>query len=106
MAVFCRKFGVAVVIRTDHCSLEPMSYTPLEEGGRTPAVVFDDEPESHHPAPRRSPELSEPLNDVSDDPFYVFRDDLYRKLEIVDENLAEFLRTVRCLRVVSSLMSI
>jgi hypothetical protein len=28
------------------------------------------------------------------DPFYVFREDLYRKLELVDEALAEFLRVV------------
>jgi hypothetical protein len=51
-------------------------------------------------------ELSEPLtngrnsNEEEGDPFYVFRDDLYRKLELVDESLAEYLRvvhqTVRC----------
>jgi hypothetical protein len=52
-------------------------------------------------------ELEEPLNDVElggpssynnshldDDPFYVLRGDLYRKLELVDEGLAEFLRIV------------
>ena len=43
--------------------------------------------------------LQEPLTstesqvDVSD-PFYVFREDLYRKLESVDESLAEYLRIV------------
>lgn len=30
----------------------------------------------------------------SDDPFYVFREDLYRKLDLVDDGLAEFLRLV------------
>ena len=49
------------------------------------------------------PELSEPLtsgdgngsnNNNDDDPFYVFRSDLYRKLDSVDESLAEFLRVV------------
>lgn len=42
-------------------------------------------------------ELREPLtNDVeaANDPFYVFREDLYRKLDIVDEGLAEYLRIV------------
>ena len=50
--------------------------------------------------------LSEPLNSSGaeegggdrafdpGDPFYVFRDDLCRKLELVDEALAEFLRVV------------
>lgn len=51
--------------------------------------------------------MSEPLNTSSiqysdesrkttdpGDPFYVFRKDLYRKLELVDEALAEFLRVV------------
>jgi hypothetical protein len=46
--------------------------------------------------------LSQPLalngdeeaGDNSADPFYVFRADLYRKLEQVDESLAEYLRIV------------
>jgi hypothetical protein len=45
--------------------------------------------------------LSEPLTANGDeeagddpDPFYVFRADLYRKLELVDESLAEYLRVV------------
>jgi hypothetical protein len=45
--------------------------------------------------------LSQPLNANGDeeagenaDPFYVFRADLYRKLELVDESLAEYLRVV------------
>jgi hypothetical protein len=45
--------------------------------------------------------LSEPLNANGDeeagenaDPFYVFRADLFRKLELVDESLAEYLRVV------------
>lgn len=46
--------------------------------------------------------LSEPLTGggatdddaLSGDPFYVFREDLYRKLELMDEALAEYLRIV------------
>jgi hypothetical protein len=45
--------------------------------------------------------LSEPLNANGDeeagensDPFYVFRADLYRKLELVDESLMEYQRVV------------
>lgn len=42
-------------------------------------------------------ELKEPLTAAmhhDDDPFYVFREDLYRKLDLVDDGLAEFLRLV------------
>jgi hypothetical protein len=52
---------------------------------------------SHDPAGG----LSQPLTGSGDeeagedaDPFYVFRADLYRKLELVDESLAEYLRVV------------
>jgi hypothetical protein len=44
--------------------------------------------------------LSEPLTSGDnhgtgqDDPYYVFRSDLYRKLESVDESLAEYLRVI------------
>jgi hypothetical protein len=43
--------------------------------------------------------LSEPLHvangkDISEDPFYVFKEDLHRKVEQVDESLAEFLRII------------
>jgi hypothetical protein len=42
-----------------------------------------------------NPDLKEPLNvSHDDDPFYVFREDLYRKLDLVDEGLAEYLRIV------------
>ena len=48
-----------------------------------------------------SPDLKEPLKlpDMEagvhdDDPFYVFREDLYRKLDLVDEGLQDFLRVV------------
>jgi hypothetical protein len=34
------------------------------------------------------------LPQLSADPFYVFRDDLYRQLSRVDETLAEYLRVV------------
>jgi hypothetical protein len=50
---------------------------------------------------RQASALSEPLTANGDeeagddpDPFYVFRADLYRKLELVDESLAEYLRVV------------
>jgi hypothetical protein len=40
-------------------------------------------------------ELKEPLTAAhDDDPFYVFREDLYRKLDLVDDGLAEYLRLV------------
>ena len=52
-----------------------------------------------------SAELKEPLtgggngantNDhEANDPFYVFREDLYRKIDMVDEGLAEYQRVVR-----------
>jgi hypothetical protein len=44
-----------------------------------------------------NPELKEPLTGAShndDDPFYVFREDLYRKLDLVDDGLAEYLRVI------------
>lgn len=44
-----------------------------------------------------NPELKEPLTGAShndDDPFYVFREDLYRKLDLVDDGLAEYLRLI------------
>ena len=62
---------------------------------------------------RINKELSEPLtsggsivdeelsSSVGGDPYFVFRKDLQRKLELVDESLADFLRivheTVRCI---------
>jgi hypothetical protein len=51
----------------------------------------------------RRKSLSEPLTSnkveqqhlaLSSDPFYVFRDDLYRQLDRVDETLTEYLRVV------------
>ena len=43
-------------------------------------------------------ELKEPLaaanSTTDDDPFYVFREDLYRKLDLVDDGLSEYLRLV------------
>lgn len=45
------------------------------------------------------PLTSSPQEDV-DDPFHVFREDLYRKLDLVEEGLTEYLRiihqTVEC----------
>jgi hypothetical protein len=42
--------------------------------------------------PLTSPDLESGGHD--DDPFYVFREDLYRKLDLVDESLQEYLRIV------------
>ena len=48
----------------------------------------------------RQSSLSEPMLNASsghstgEDPFYVFREDLYRKLEQVDEGLADYLRII------------
>ena len=39
-------------------------------------------------------EMTHQLPQLSADPFYVFRDDLYRQLSRVDETLAEYLRVV------------
>lgn len=50
-----------------------------------------------------NPELQEPLTTSNnnnnagvgdDDPFYVFREDLYRKLDLVDDGLSEYLSLV------------
>ena len=91
-----------------------MSYAPLDEtNGRRkhPPVVHhqdNDEPiissSTATNASNLSPSssnhkqaLSEPLtgNGVQpSDPYYVFREDLYRKLELVDEAMAEYLRVV------------
>ena len=81
-----------------------MSYTPLDDlnrgGLRTVPSASEDEEQSHRSSSRldsgtRSA-LSEPLTAAaaSEDPFYVFREDLYRKLEHVDESLAEYLRII------------
>ena len=44
--------------------------------------------------PRPDESLVEPLTENGGDPFYVFRSDLFAKLDLVDESLAEFLRVV------------
>lgn len=89
-----------------------MSYTPLDErrtNGKNVVIHHEDmddaDPTSSSSLPtfsssskRQDSSLSEPLNSAengaTDDPFYVFREDLYRKLELVDESLAEYLRVV------------
>uniref|UniRef100_A0A7S3P3R1 t-SNARE coiled-coil homology domain-containing protein n=1 Tax=Amphora coffeiformis TaxID=265554 RepID=A0A7S3P3R1_9STRA len=82
-----------------------MSYTPLDDLNRgnlrTVPSASEDEEQSHRSSSRRDngtrSALAEPLTangQASEDPFYVFREDLYRKLEHVDESLAEFLRIV------------
>jgi hypothetical protein len=86
-----------------------MSYKPLDEGNNTNGhlgvvVAHEDGDDDTQDAPlstslsafspRRTSELSEPLNKQDDDPFYVFREDLYRQLELVDEALVEYLRIV------------
>ena len=89
-------------------------YSALDEesdGGRDGLTTGDSDTRMSLPQRRpfskgASSALSEPLNSsvVRDgtgeaavdpgDPFYVFSDDLKRKLELVDEALAEFLRVV------------
>lgn len=89
-----------------------MSYTPLHEQstGRSSrlSASLDEASEGdgilRRPLSRlasRTPsQLSEPLTantpatDEPQDPFFIFREDLYRKLELVDEALAEYLRIV------------
>lgn len=89
--------------------------TDMESNGssvRTPSLM--DRPRSalasFRPSSRAAggaPELSVPLttdedhgarnggrNQQAGDPYYVFRDDLQRKLESVDDSLSEFLRIV------------
>jgi hypothetical protein len=39
-----------------------------------------------------NPSLEQPLTE--EDPFYVFREDLYRKLDLVEDGLTEYLRLV------------
>ena len=82
-----------------------MSYAPLDESGALYAVsagpLSEDNPIGTSAVPDdedRRKSLSEPLTssngrDMSD-PFYVFRKDLYRQLERVDETLTEYLRVV------------
>ena len=85
-----------------------MQYSQLDEesGDDSLSLTIDDphgETSSLRTTTRVNPELSEPLtsssskNDLDDsenDPFYVFREDLYRKLELVDEGLSRYLRIV------------
>jgi hypothetical protein len=92
-----------------------MSYSPLDDNSdrgqkmRVPNGDEHDGESSSSLRPTRSTSaahapadaLSEPLTANGDeesgesaDPFYVFRADLYRKLELVDESLAEYLRVV------------
>lgn len=79
-----------------------MSYTPLDESGnrrtnnRTTAYHESNEDDQFRVSPtsasgpQQQHDLAEPLAD----PFYVLRDDLARKLDYVDEALAEYLRVV------------
>ena len=93
-----------------------MSYTPLDESRENGALQrhsadndYNEEEAMASSSPSSLPSialgrnrrrsLEEPLTDTSEheepsDPFYVFRVDLYRKLESVDESLAEYLRIV------------
>ena len=78
-----------------------MQYSKLgEENGEGVIALNGSSP--HSPETRRrtsngvSELLKEPLTDVEveDDPFYVFREDLYRKLDLVEDSLTEYLRVV------------
>lgn len=88
-----------------------MQYSQLDENNADDSLhlTINDDFSSPTPSPSRGirgkgpadSSLSEPLNsDVphmeedDDDPFYVFREDLYRKLELVDEGLTTYLRIV------------
>jgi hypothetical protein len=91
-----------------------MSYAPLDEESNlrsVPSASEDDETAASVSSLRpslsmtrgnkeqRRSALSEPLtangaHPDSEDPYYVFREDLYRKLDLVDESLAEYLRIV------------
>jgi hypothetical protein len=86
-------------------------YEPLDSGGKdsrgghraskgydgTGSVIEDADTVSLRSTSTRGrhhlPELSEPLT-ANTDPFFVFRDDLERKLERMDESLAEYMRLV------------
>jgi hypothetical protein len=77
-----------------------MSYAPLDDAnnrrrGINTEIGIYEEDHTDHQQYRSSPTaagggLSEPLSD----PFYVLRDDLKRKIDHVDEALAEYLRVV------------
>jgi hypothetical protein len=82
-----------------------MSYAPLDETGRLHAVSSGPLSDDIGPSSTASDDedrrksLSEPLTlngtgEHVSDPFYVFREDLYRQLERVDETLTEYLRVV------------
>lgn len=82
-----------------------MQYTPLDEnnnGGDSHSLTVAngdaDESSSRSRNGAVPKHLSEPLTSdaeaAEDDPFHVFREDLYRKLEAVDEGLTRYLRIV------------
>jgi hypothetical protein len=95
-----------------------MSYAPLGEGNQlrsVPSASEDDLPPSSSASSLRlvsssssslrrtnkNNTLSEPLTShagddggTNEDPYYVFREDLYRKLDILEESLAEYLRII------------
>lgn len=78
-----------------------MSYAPLDDsikrrrGINIEIGTYEEDHDHQQQAYRSSPTatnggLSEPLSD----PFYVLRDDLKKKIDNVDEALAEYLRVV------------
>lgn len=103
-------FGAVTTVLLIACQLFPrlqktMSYAVLGESNdgklrSVPSASEDDNDllQRGSSSSKQSSSLSEPLtangNSASEDPFYVFREDLYRKLEQVDEGLADYLRIV------------
>lgn len=89
-----RPSGITVGIA--FVSYKVMSYAPLDDRrqrGKTTEII--DSYEEEHQIYRSSPTangLSEPLR--LSDPFYVLREELSRKMDSVDESLAEYLRIV------------
>lgn len=77
-------------------------YSDNDDSASMTSVPFSITGNSSRNALKNNAQLNEPLNGGSnsnsnkgeDDPFYVFREDLYRKLDLVDEALTEYLRIV------------
>lgn len=74
-----------------------MMYTTLGDEESDGIMRIDEEssPLSRSTRKGNDPDVSslqEPLTE--EDPFYVFREDLYRKLDLVEEGLTEYLRIV------------
>lgn len=67
-----------------HSLSEPLTAIPKSNNNNNGTSHYTDD----------STTTAHQLPQLSADPFYVFRDDLYRQLSRVDETLAEYLRVV------------